>query len=262
MLDGLFVPAGTRGRRRVDAPLPEGLTRSAGPAVAPLAARLAELHRADPRAPRRIVLYQLISLLQERPEATAAPPGGEAGVHPDEAAGLLAAARLRPSLDRRAAGRRRVPGRRAAADAAAPAARPTGPAAASCGRQNMTEPGEPAAAGPLGVRGRPALPPRPAVAAPPPRPERHVRLRRAALVQARRLLSEPTRHGCSDAALLAELAEHLRNPGRSGLANRSRQTWTGIRSDGTARKAGPGRTVPLRSGLGLGGEVRAGVRAR
>lgn len=112
------------------------------------------------------------------------------------------------------------------------------------------------------MRGRPALPPRPAVSAPPPRTERHVRLRRAALVQARRLLSEPTRHGCSDAALLAELVEHPRNPGRSGLANRSRQTWTGTRSDGAARKVGPGRTVPLRSGLGLGGGVRAGVRSR
>ncbi|MGW2099379.1 hypothetical protein ACWCPX_16995 [Streptomyces olivaceoviridis] len=245
MLDGLFVPAGTRGRRRVDAPLPEGLARSAGPAVAPLAARLAELHRADPRAPRRIVLYQLISLLQERPEGDRGSAGREAGVHPGEAAGLLAAARLRPSLDRRAAGRRRVPGRRVGADAAAPAAHPTGRAAASCGRQNMTEPGEPAAAGPLGVRGRPALPP---VTAPPPRTERHVRLRRAARVQARRLLSEPTRHGCSDAALLAELVEHLRNPGRSGLASRSRQTRTGTRSDSAARKVGPGRTMPLRSG--------------
>ncbi|MFE9353279.1 hypothetical protein ACFYPB_03570 [Streptomyces olivaceoviridis] len=123
----------------------------------------------------------------------------------------------------------------------------------------MTEPGEPAAAGPLGVRGRPALPP---VTAPPPRTERHVRLRRAARVQARRLLSEPTRHGCADAALLAELVEHLRKPGRSGLANRSRETWTGTRSDGAVRKVGPGRTVPLRSGLGLGGGVRAGVRTR
>ncbi|POX63289.1 hypothetical protein C3492_11510 [Streptomyces sp. Ru62] len=101
VLDGLFVPAGTRGRRRVDAPLLEGLARSAGPAVAPLAARLAELHRADPQAPRRIVLYQLINLLQERPEGDRGPAVREAGVHPDEAAGLLAAARLRPRLDRR-----------------------------------------------------------------------------------------------------------------------------------------------------------------
>ncbi|MFE1193584.1 hypothetical protein ACFW6E_12435 [Streptomyces olivaceoviridis] len=100
------------------------------------------------------------------------------------------------------------------------------------------------------------------MSAPPSRPEHPVRLRRAARVQARRLLSEPTRHGRSNAALLAELVEHLRNPGRSGLANRSRETWTGTRSDGTARKVGPGRTVPLRSGLGLGGGVRAGVRAR
>ncbi|MGW4596010.1 hypothetical protein ACWEOA_11945 [Streptomyces sp. NPDC004457] len=101
VLDGLFVPAGTHGRRRVDAPLLEGLARSAGPAVAPLAARLAELHRADPQAPRRIVLYQLINMLQERPEGDRGSAVREAGVHPDEAAGLLAAARLRPRLDRR-----------------------------------------------------------------------------------------------------------------------------------------------------------------
>lgn len=101
VLDGLFVPAGTRGRRRVDAALLEGLARSSPPAVAPLAARLAELHRADPQAPRRIVLYQLINLLQEHPEGARGSTVREAGVHPDEAAGLLAAARLRPRLDRR-----------------------------------------------------------------------------------------------------------------------------------------------------------------
>ncbi|WP_189813876.1 hypothetical protein [Streptomyces olivaceoviridis] len=78
VLDGLFVPAGTRDRRRVDAPVLEGLARSAGPAVAPLAA----LHRADPRAPRRIVLHQLISLLAERPEGDRGSVGREAGATP------------------------------------------------------------------------------------------------------------------------------------------------------------------------------------
>ncbi|MEU6665456.1 hypothetical protein [Streptomyces sp. NPDC046727] len=101
VLDGLYVPAGPRGRRRVDAPLLEGLARSSGPAVAPLAERLAALHRADPQAPRRVVLYQLINLLQDQPTSQLASYIGQLGVHRDEAAGLLAAARVRPALDRR-----------------------------------------------------------------------------------------------------------------------------------------------------------------
>ncbi|MFF8726079.1 hypothetical protein ACF073_06265 [Streptomyces sp. NPDC015171] len=101
VLDGLYVPAGQRGRRRVDAPLLEALAESSPPAAAQLAARLAALHRADPQAPRRIVLYQLINLLQERPEAQRASLCARLGVRRDETAGLLAAARLRPALDRR-----------------------------------------------------------------------------------------------------------------------------------------------------------------
>ncbi|MEU0331921.1 hypothetical protein [Streptomyces sp. NPDC006193] len=100
VLDGLYVPAGARAPRRVDAPLLDALAVSAGPA-APVAARLAALHRADPAAPRRIVLYQLINLLQERPEDRRGRDARELGVHPDEAAGLVAAAALRPGLDRR-----------------------------------------------------------------------------------------------------------------------------------------------------------------
>ncbi|BCM70279.1 hypothetical protein L0F81_27265 [Streptomyces tricolor] len=101
VLDGLYVPAGARGRRRVDVPLLEALAGSADPAVAPLAERLAELHRADPQAPRRVVLYQLINLLQDRPEGRRDALARTLGVHPSETAGLLAAARLRPRLDRR-----------------------------------------------------------------------------------------------------------------------------------------------------------------
>ncbi|QTE01718.1 hypothetical protein [Streptomyces cyanogenus] len=101
VLDGLYVPAGVRGRRRVDAPLLEGLAGSSDAALAPLAARLAELHRADPQAPRRIVLYQLINLLQDQPDGQRAALLGRLGVHAAEVAGLLAAARVRPTLDRR-----------------------------------------------------------------------------------------------------------------------------------------------------------------
>ncbi|MFF5532195.1 hypothetical protein ACFY71_06905 [Streptomyces cinerochromogenes] len=101
VLDGLYVPAGVRGRRRVDVPLLEALAASAAPAAAPLAARLTELHRADPQAPRRVVLYQLINLLQDQPEGRRESFVRTLGVHPSETAGLVAAARLRPRLDRR-----------------------------------------------------------------------------------------------------------------------------------------------------------------
>ncbi|GHI02463.1 aromatic ring-opening dioxygenase LigA [Streptomyces cellostaticus] len=100
VLDGLYVPAGPRGRRRVDGLFLDGLAQGAGPAAA-LAARLAALHRSDPQALRRIVLYQLIGLLQDRPAAQRARFAAELGVHADEVAGLVAAARLRPALDRR-----------------------------------------------------------------------------------------------------------------------------------------------------------------
>ncbi|MBL1084301.1 hypothetical protein JK359_20405 [Streptomyces actinomycinicus] len=101
VLDGLYVPTGPRGRRRVDAVLLEVLAESSGPAVAPLAAQLATLHRADPQAPRRVVLYQLINLLQDHPVHRRAALAAESGIHPTEVAGLVAAARLRPRLDGR-----------------------------------------------------------------------------------------------------------------------------------------------------------------
>ncbi|MFF7970966.1 hypothetical protein [Streptomyces sp. NPDC007905] len=100
VLDGLYVPAGPRGRRRVDGPFLDGLARGSGPG-APLAARLAELHRRDPQVLRRVVLYQLIGLLQDHPTSQRPRLAAELGVHADEIAGLVAAARLRPVLDRR-----------------------------------------------------------------------------------------------------------------------------------------------------------------
>lgn len=136
---------------------------------------------------------------------------------------------------------------------------------ASCGRQNMTEPGEnPPPRLCWGCGQRLVLPPRLTVTTPPPRAEHHIRLRRAARVQAHHLDPEPVRHDCSDASLVAELVEHPSKPGRYGIANRSGDTWTGTRSDGTTQRIGPGQTVPLRSGLelDLGGGARAVVRAR
>lgn len=136
---------------------------------------------------------------------------------------------------------------------------------AACGRQNMTEPGENPPSRPCwGCGARLVLPPRLTVTTPPPRAQHHIRLRRAARVQAHHLLPEPTRHDCSDASLVAELVEHPSKPGRFGIKNHSKDTWTGTRSDGTSQRIGPGQTVPLRSGLELefGGGVRAVVKAR
>ncbi|CCK26619.1 hypothetical protein BN159_2240 [Streptomyces davaonensis JCM 4913] len=136
---------------------------------------------------------------------------------------------------------------------------------ASCGRQNMTEPGEkPPPRACWGCGTRLMLPPRLTVTTPPPRAEHHIRLRRSARVQAHHLQPEPARHDCSDQSLVAELVEHPAKPGRFGIANRSQETWTGTRTDGTSQQVAPGQTVPLRSGLelDLGGGVRAVVRAK
>ncbi|WP_346180431.1 hypothetical protein [Streptomyces osmaniensis] len=99
VLDGLYIPAGARGRQRVDGALLDGLSRAASP-TASLTGLLAELHRGDPQAPRRVVLYQLIGLLQERDQGERPRYALELGLHPDEVAGLAAAARSRPTLTR------------------------------------------------------------------------------------------------------------------------------------------------------------------
>ncbi len=97
VLDGLSVPSGRRGPRRVDSALLEDLARSTTSA-APFVELLAGLHRGDPQALRRVLLYQLICLLQDRPETERPRAARELGIHSDEVAGLVAAARLRPTL--------------------------------------------------------------------------------------------------------------------------------------------------------------------
>ncbi|MFH8466129.1 hypothetical protein [Streptomyces sp. NPDC017991] len=99
VLDGLFVPVGARGQRRVDHALLAGLGRGAGP-KATLANALAELHRQDPQALRRVVLYQLIELLQDHPRGQHPDTARALGIHAEEAAGLAAAVRVRPVLDK------------------------------------------------------------------------------------------------------------------------------------------------------------------
>ncbi|MCX4392948.1 MULTISPECIES: protein kinase [unclassified Streptomyces] len=122
---------------------------------------------------------------------------------------------------------------------------------ADCGRQNMTQPGETSAGSCWSCAHTLTLPPRLVITTPPPKAERHVRLRRGARVHEHHLSPEPARHDYSDATLIAELTEHPRKPGKFGLANRSSTPWTGTRSDGTTQQIAPGQTVPLRSGLEL-----------
>ncbi|MDC0771612.1 hypothetical protein [Streptomyces sp. HD] len=99
VLDGLYLPSGARGRQRVDGALLDGLARTAS-STASVVGLLAELQRRDPQALRRVVLYQLIGLLQEREPGERPRSAVELGVHPDEVAGIVAAARLRPVLSR------------------------------------------------------------------------------------------------------------------------------------------------------------------
>ncbi|WP_420310261.1 hypothetical protein ACOB87_09785 [Streptomyces sp. YS-B37] len=100
VLDGVYVPSGGRGRRRVDLPFLEDLARPPTPAAG-LARLLADVARRDPQAVRRVVLYQLIGLLQDRPVGERPQTAAQLGVRADEVAGLVAAARLRPRLDKR-----------------------------------------------------------------------------------------------------------------------------------------------------------------
>ncbi|WP_030681630.1 hypothetical protein [Streptomyces cellulosae] len=97
VLDGVYVPSGPRGVRRVDDALLDDLARTTT-TTADVTRMLAALHRGDPRALRRVLLYQLIGLLQDRPERERPRVALELGVHADEAAGLVAAARQRPAL--------------------------------------------------------------------------------------------------------------------------------------------------------------------
>ncbi|MFD3836248.1 hypothetical protein ACFWWC_08280 [Streptomyces sp. NPDC058642] len=100
VLDGLYVPSGPRDRQRVDEAFLDHLARRTATPSATVAALLAAAHQRDPQAPRRIVLYQLIGLLQERPAAERPRVAAELGVSPEETVALVAAARLRPTLNR------------------------------------------------------------------------------------------------------------------------------------------------------------------
>ncbi|MFD9716263.1 protein kinase [Streptomyces sp. NPDC059076] len=120
---------------------------------------------------------------------------------------------------------------------------------AGCGRQNMTEPRSSTPGICWSCNRVLMLPPRLVVTTQRPRVERNLRLRRAARVYDHHLHAEPTRHRYDADSVVAELVEHPQKPGKYGLTNRSRETWTTRKSDGTTQQVAPGQSVPLRAGL-------------
>ncbi|WP_431037680.1 protein kinase domain-containing protein [Streptomyces sp. P6-2-1] len=122
---------------------------------------------------------------------------------------------------------------------------------AHCGRQNMTEPGS-GDSRPCWRCGQlVTLPARLTVTTLGPRVVRHISLHRTARLQAHHLEAEPARHDYGDATLVGMLTEHPKQPGRFGLTNRSTQSWTAERRDGSRQSVDPGQTIPLRAGLSL-----------
>lgn len=131
----------------------------------------------------------------------------------------------------------------------------------SCGRQNMTEPDGPAPQ--CWKCGRTlVLPPLLTVTTGTGtlRTHRGIRLEPHARVYAHHLAHDPDRHDFT--AVVGEVTEHPRQPGRFGLTNRTASAWTVRRDDGKVQDVLPGRTVGLRAGLLLefGGGTEAVVR--
>ncbi|MEV0223551.1 protein kinase [Streptomyces sp. NPDC050704] len=134
---------------------------------------------------------------------------------------------------------------------------------ADCGRQNMTEPDVLTASSCWSCLKTLVMPPRLVVTTAHPRAVRTVRLGHDARLYAHHLEAEPKRHDFSRSAVIAELSENPKRPGQFGLTNCSQQVWHARRTDGTAQQVEPGRSVSLRSGLGvdLGNGVEAVVHS-
>ncbi|WP_406441604.1 protein kinase [Streptomyces sp. NBC_01613] len=135
---------------------------------------------------------------------------------------------------------------------------------ASCGRQNLTEPDGPAPqCWGQNCRRPLTLPPRLQLTtgtAMMRSKSRSVRLGPQARLYAHHLAVEAERHDFS--AVVAQVTEHPKQRGRFGITNRSQNSWTARRSDGSVHDVDPGRTVALSTGLQLefGGGAEAVVR--
>ncbi|MGW7440729.1 hypothetical protein [Streptomyces sp. NPDC054849] len=109
VLDGVFRVEGPGRRHHVGTGVLRALRRDRPePAAARLLERLTAIQQADPSALRRILLYQLVHLLQDHPQGHLPDTAAGLGVDPAEAVALVHAAARRARLD---------DGQRAAAEA-------------------------------------------------------------------------------------------------------------------------------------------------
>ncbi|MFI1282381.1 hypothetical protein ACH4U5_16775 [Streptomyces sp. NPDC020858] len=100
VLDGVFRVEGTGRRHHVGTGVLRALRRDRPePAAARLLERLTGIQRADPSALRRILLYQLVHLLQDHTQGHLPATAAGFGVDPAEAAALVHAAARRARLD-------------------------------------------------------------------------------------------------------------------------------------------------------------------
>ncbi len=98
VLDGVYVSRAPRGWNRVDG---VALRQAAAnnPAAGELLRRLADLHDRDPMALRRVLLYQLLDLLQSHPSGGRDALAASLGIDAGEATALAHAAKMRRPLD-------------------------------------------------------------------------------------------------------------------------------------------------------------------
>ncbi|WP_327221176.1 hypothetical protein [Streptomyces cyaneofuscatus] len=105
VLDGVFEEGGARRRQHIGADRLRQLGAARGGAYGPLLAQLEAVQLQDPAALRRILLYQLVELLQAHPQGSDSATAVALGICPQEAGPLVrvAAAHLRLDGEQRRA---------------------------------------------------------------------------------------------------------------------------------------------------------------
>lgn len=100
VLDGVFEEGGARRRQHIGADRLRQLGAARGGAYGPLLAQLEAVQLQDPAALRRILLYQLVELLQAHPQGPDPATAVALGVSPQEAGPLVRVAAAHLRLDR------------------------------------------------------------------------------------------------------------------------------------------------------------------